>query len=745
MDGLWGVAGKIPDKGPASANAITYATILGAIRMDLIMNAPKGETEEARATRRDQGVVAGRRMWEDIIKKWRNADLIIEEELVGAMGRLLLVGARPRDWDDVLSLVEQTMNIPRKVSSIGSPSRTEAGFPHLRAPVVPEQFRFDDDHLSPSKEPMRGDEFLPITTQDKEDRFSSRRLMYASPGNNTLSMLQDACLKVVAAKAADAYWDLLTDPSTYNIIPDFENLNMRLRVLRQNRSSNDAVKFITEEFLPREKPRPGTFRIAMSTHAGQILEMMRKELEDTDAKTVSMYADLAKDFPNATGVHYQEALLGVGSMNEKEGQPVINRLVGVEREDAITALNRIQALYHKLLDSDSISEKEKLPFKRMRARLSAFLQRAMRAAVIVSKLDDDDVVGFNAVDEGVEAAFDEKKLVDDRDDRDDTLTKIQKDEFRKDAAASGDWFREPPAMGNDGGSIPTRRELVKEAAKALTTTQLKEVATEQSEYAWSHDPLSSKPLSTPIVSDSSGTLYNKDSIIEFLLAEEGDAKKIDGGKILDGRVKSLKDVVEVKFKCEGVRENASSTGRMERWVCPVTDNELGAGKKSVYLVPCGHAFEASAVEQVAGEPCIECNTAYAANDVVPILSTVPADVARLSLRVKTLREKGLTHGLKKAPGSKKRKKNAEAGAGAENPNSKNTSNAKAKSTNVPTPNGIKNASTAFLTKRVLEEQDARNKRRKMEQNDTQKSLFHSRDAKPSQANSKDYMTRGFSM
>ena len=76
-------------------------------------------------------------------------------------------------------------------------------------------------------------------------------------------------------------------------------------------------------------------------------------------------------------------------------------------------------------------------------------------------------------------------------------------------------------MGNDGGSIPKRRELVKEAAKALTTTQAKEQLTEQQEYAWSTCPLSRKPLATPVVSDAAGTLYNKDSVIEFLLKEDG--------------------------------------------------------------------------------------------------------------------------------------------------------------------------------------------------------------------------------
>jgi hypothetical protein len=154
-------------------------------------------------------------------------------------------------------------------------------------------------------------------------------------------------------------------------------------------------------------------------------------------------------------------------------------------------------------------------------------------------------------------------------------------------------------MGNDGGSIPKRRELVKEAARALTTTQAKEQLTEQQEYAWSICPLSRKPLATPVVSDAAGTLYNKDSVIEFLLKEDGREKE-ELGKVADvksegqfvelgsvgDRVKGLKDVVEVKFEI-GKEEKKEGSG------------------KAVYIVPCGHAFAGSVVKEVAGSVCLQ--------------------------------------------------------------------------------------------------------------------------------------------
>ncbi|EUC28721.1 hypothetical protein COCCADRAFT_108362 [Bipolaris zeicola 26-R-13] len=400
MDALWGVAGKIAESGPASANAITYITIINAIRQSLLINAPKGESEEETAARKERGIIEARRMWEDIIGRWRNADLVIDEELVCAMGRLLLVGSRPRDWDDVLSLVEQTMDIPRLVPRLGTADRRKAGFPHLRAPNVLPQYRVDDEHLSPDNIPARGDEFLPL----KPKGALPHSLAFVRPGNNTLSIIQEACQKIVANKAAQEYWDLLTDPRTYKIVPDRNNLHMRLRNLRLNRASADAVQLLQEDMIGKNiAPRPGTFRIAMSTcvrdknnhnslkHAGRILNMMFKTLEDADPKTITMYAELATSFPLAKGSDLVNALtildpiaknirlqLGVGGRERRYRRVAGPQyLEGEQRQDAITALRKIHGVYDKLLFSNLIAEEMKAPFKAERARLSAFIQRIL--------------------------------------------------------------------------------------------------------------------------------------------------------------------------------------------------------------------------------------------------------------------------------------------------------------------------------------------------------------------------------
>lgn len=165
-------------------------------------------------------------------------------------------------------------------------------------------------------------------------------------------------------------------------------------------------------------------------------------------------------------------------------------------------------------------------------------------------------------------------------------------------------------------SIPTRRELVKEAARAPSTAQVNQAQRELQSHHWTTCPLTQKPLTRPIVSDSVGNLYNKDAILQFLLpdttTEDGEAgeeiSKADCEAILCGRVKSLRDVVELKFEIDSerkVRVTADMNEFREGWICPVTGTQLGPRERSVYLVPCGHVFGEEAIREIGGDKCLQ--------------------------------------------------------------------------------------------------------------------------------------------
>ena len=313
-------------------------------------------------------------------------------------------------------------------------------------------------------------------------------------------------------------------------------------------------------------------------------------------------------------------------------------------------------------------------------------------------------------------------------------------------------------MGNDGGSIPTRRELVKEAARNPTSSELKETLKEAQAHRWSNCSVSHKPLVAPVVSDSAGVLYNKHAIIQYLLPAEATlVDREEYAKILQGRVKNLKDVVEVLF--ENDKDHAS------RWICPVTSKELGPAVKAVYLVPCGHAFSHEAIKEMKSELCIQCNQAYEEGNVIPILPVSNEESVFLENRMDRLISEGLTHSLKKASGKKRKANGAvkpeEAVLKAEENVDKSLlerpvaaiQRTSSPMLRVATPqsgtstpkiaNGIKDAATASLTARVLEEEEAKKKRRKMMgENENLKSLFTKGGQKHKDG---DFMTRGYSI
>ncbi|KAI1846265.1 hypothetical protein JX265_010642 [Neoarthrinium moseri] len=277
-------------------------------------------------------------------------------------------------------------------------------------------------------------------------------------------------------------------------------------------------------------------------------------------------------------------------------------------------------------------------------------------------------------------------------------------------------------MGNDGGSIPKRRELVKNAGRAKTTTELKETLLESLTHLWTFCPLSSLPLDPAhTVSDARGRLYSYESVLQCLLpAGDAAVPEAQDDAFRATRIRSLKDVVRLRF---ALRKDDS--GREFR-ACPVSLKELGAATRSVYLVPCGHVFAEVAMKEIAEaesaskeqqdreQRCPECSEAFETTNIIPILPTTEPELARLTARIEDLKSKGLTHALKKdkSAGKKKRKAGDAAEGEAENgANGKGKKEKKEKEVGIDS--RINNPMTASLTARVLAEQEQNNKRRKL--------------------------------
>ncbi|KAK3181698.1 Replication termination factor 2 [Lecanicillium sp. MT-2017a] len=261
-------------------------------------------------------------------------------------------------------------------------------------------------------------------------------------------------------------------------------------------------------------------------------------------------------------------------------------------------------------------------------------------------------------------------------------------------------------MGNDGGSIPKRRELVKDAARAPTISELKATALESLQHAWTHCALSDAPLDMDAaVSDASGRLFNYETILQALMPSD-ETTEFSAASL---GVRSLRDVVKIKF---------SKTG--DKWICPISMKEMGPATKCVYLVPCGHAYAEIAIKEIQEDTCPECSEPFTETNVISILPTTKEETEKLQKRIESLKSDGLSHNLKKDKTDKKKKKRKAEHDSAENGQENhrrngdegNKRNKKDADSRIE---GINNSMAATLTARVLAEQDEKNQQRRLAQ------------------------------
>lgn len=150
-------------------------------------------------------------------------------------------------------------------------------------------------------------------------------------------------------------------------------------------------------------------------------------------------------------------------------------------------------------------------------------------------------------------------------------------------------------MGNDGGSIPDRRDLVRAKPKAEQADKAN-----QTRARWFFCALSKRPLQEPVVACALGRLYNKDSIIEYLL----DKSSYGDGEAICGHIRSLKDVKTLKLTPNSSKTSlsADSTSDVAAFVCPLNLKEMNGSQPFVYLWTCGCVFSQAGLRAVSGTP-----------------------------------------------------------------------------------------------------------------------------------------------
>jgi len=278
-------------------------------------------------------------------------------------------------------------------------------------------------------------------------------------------------------------------------------------------------------------------------------------------------------------------------------------------------------------------------------------------------------------------------------------------------------------MGNDGGSIPDRRDLVRTKAKAEQADKAN-----QTRARWFFCALSKRVLQEPIVSCALGKLYNKDAVLEYLL----DKSSYGDGEVICGHIRSLKDVKVMRLTHSPSSDKSTPiVGEVPKiqFVCPLTFKEMLGSVPFVYISTCGCVFSQAGLRTVSqgqtgspkeeskgdskeGSPadsekqypqCPSCGTKYDKSQDVLTLNPSPEEEA--IMHVNMLKRRAVEPAKTKG---KKRKATADA----------EQSSTKKKTTVNPGNAGISSAARAIAVGLVEEET-----KRKANMSDAIKSLY----------------------
>ncbi|KAK6442398.1 hypothetical protein LTR95_001380 [Oleoguttula sp. CCFEE 5521] len=402
LDAMWSIAAQIPEHGDGSADSVTYTIILNCIRGSAFGKDDFGTKAELHsatpsldqiAVTRQKAVSEGRRVWLDVIRKWRSGTIAIDENLVGAMGRLLLISKSIRDWDSVLDLVAQTMKIERQIPAISDPDRNTQHVPQIADEEHPNHEEETDEAgftASPAASAFKT--VTPLQPSTPTRRAPSS-LAYVRPGNQTLSMLTEACQAMRTPRVATAYWSLLTSPP-YNLKPDVMNFNAQLKLLAINRSSRAAAKLVSED-LPAAglEPKISTFRIALRAcqrdvknsnvleYATTIIDVMAKTCPDPDPQTLTEYLSLALTTNDGEKIarvidHLDPIVHTLRSrLNYGTDAPISEAADLRDRRDAVNFLRTLVGAIDVLLSRRLVPNSDRAAYISRRGDLSAFVSR----------------------------------------------------------------------------------------------------------------------------------------------------------------------------------------------------------------------------------------------------------------------------------------------------------------------------------------------------------------------------------
>ncbi|ESN96033.1 hypothetical protein HELRODRAFT_135186, partial [Helobdella robusta] len=174
-------------------------------------------------------------------------------------------------------------------------------------------------------------------------------------------------------------------------------------------------------------------------------------------------------------------------------------------------------------------------------------------------------------------------------------------------------------MGCDGGTIPKRGELVQKKKKEEKIEKKDSLNTK-----WRHCAMSQEPLQKPIVACELGRLFNKESIIKYLIDKSSGPSSSRGSTF--SYIRNLKDLKELKLmKNPAHKDEVDKIGqgsKVAEYFCPISGLEMSGNYKFQYLWSCGCVFSERALKEIRDGICLQCNAAYTVDDVITLNGSI---------------------------------------------------------------------------------------------------------------------------
>jgi len=172
-------------------------------------------------------------------------------------------------------------------------------------------------------------------------------------------------------------------------------------------------------------------------------------------------------------------------------------------------------------------------------------------------------------------------------------------------------------MGNDGGSIPTRGDLVKTKRKRKIDPSEKE---EKNRSKWLLCSLTQEPLQKHIVADQLGNVFNKEDVLRHLI----DKTMPNQYK----HIKSSKNLLELHLQSNKYYDSKANflagldiDNLQSPFECPVTQRPMNGKHPFSALKVCGHVFYVKVLQEALQQSkplCYVCQKSFSSSDIFPL-------------------------------------------------------------------------------------------------------------------------------